>query len=199
MLRRTSLLIMAVAPGRLFGYGSPAAAWGWNGTSSPSLPAYPGRCRIAAAFVAGTCPPGSPCAPDRVRGTGRWTRLSAWRNGRLPPVSRRPRACDPRRGKEKSHGRRTCRSQRQPVVPARRVEHRDLHLPAVLPVPEVRERRGRRLSVPGRAGRDGRGDVLVRLLVVLLLRRFAGRSDRRHRARAVFAQRRPLLAARMRA
>src|SRR5688500_1633757 len=70
MLRRTSLLIMAVAPGRLL--GSPAAAWGWNGTSSLSLPECPERCRIAAAtFFAPTNPPGSPRVPDRDRDNDR--------------------------------------------------------------------------------------------------------------------------------
>src|SRR5687767_5952907 len=97
------------------------------------------------------------------------------------------------------HGRRSCRSQRQSLVSARRVEHRDLHVPAVLPVSEVCERRGQCLAVSNHVDRDGCGDVFIRVRVLLLLRRLAWRPDRRCRAGSLLSSRRSLLAARMRA
>ena len=106
--------------------------------------------------------------------------------------------CELRRGEERSHGERSCRSQCQSVVSARGVEHRDLHVPVVLSVSEVRRRPGRRLCVSSHVDHDGCGNVLVRVLVLLLLRRLAGRPDRRCRTRPVLAPGRWLLAARMR-
>jgi hypothetical protein len=95
-------------------------------------------------------------------------------------------------------GRRSRRVQRESLVLARRDEHRDLHVHAGLPLPAGRQRRGRRRAVPGRVGRDGRGDVLVRVLVALLLRLVARRRpDRRRRAGPVLPSSRPLLAARL--
>jgi len=70
-------------------------------------------------------------------------------------------------------GRRCCRSQRHPLVYARRDKHRDLHLHAVLPVPEVRERQDQSRVVPGHTHRDGCRDLLTGVRDVALLPVFA--------------------------
>jgi len=71
--------------------------------------------------------------------------------------------------------RRSCRSQRYPIVYARRDEHRDLHLHAVLSVPEIRERQDQSRVVPGHADCDGCRDVLTRVRDIALLPVFAWR------------------------
>ena len=79
--------------------------------------------------------------------------------------------------------RRCCRSQRHPVVYARRDEHRDLHFHAVLSVPEVRERQDQPRIVSGDTDCDGCRDLLARvrdfalLLVFALLPVFACGKD----------------------
>ncbi len=73
--------------------------------------------------------------------------------------------------------RRSCGSRRHPDVYARRDEHRDLHLHAVLSVPEVRERQDQSHLVPGHTDCDGCRDLLTRVRDVALLPVFAGRMD----------------------
>lgn len=77
-----------------------------------------------------------------------------------------------------SRGRRSCCSQCQSIVSACGLEHRYLHVPAVLPVPEVSQRRCRPLVVPSDFDRDGCGHLLLRIRLILLLRRLARRPDR---------------------
>src|SRR5262245_1818149 len=98
---------------------------------------------------------------------------------------------------EAFHGRRARPIQRQSLVFARRDEHRDLYLHAVLSVPAVQERRDQRLVVSNHVGRDGCGDVLIRVCVPLLLCCLARQPDRRCRAGSVLPARRSLLAARL--
>ena len=110
--------------------------------------------------------------------------------GRAGRVGRRRVTSPARRGVEEALPWETISPQPTPIARTRSPdEHRDLHVRAGLPVSEVRERRGRRRAVPGHAGRAGRGDVLVRVLVALLLRRVARRRRVDGAARARYARR----------
>src|SRR5262244_813267 len=91
---------------------------------------------------------------------------------------------------EAFHGRRARPIQRQSLVFARRDEHRDLHVHAVVSVPAVQERRDQHLAVSNHVDRDGCGDILIRVRVPLLLRLLAREPDRRGRAGSVLPARR---------
>jgi hypothetical protein len=68
-------------------------------------------------------------------------------------------------GREESDERRSCRSQRQSLVFARRNKHRNVHIHADFPVPEVCEWLHPSTAVSSHAGCDGLIDVLMRVAV----------------------------------